>query len=149
MNNDSTNSEATENTVSGDASADAGLPTNEAQSEASTNDSAETTAAPEAEPVSSEAATETAQPDPATTTDQPTPTIDPAPVASNNITVKFAGVKSGTAEVASGSTVKQAMKAAGITGSLMLRDANNSVVGESRKLTADMTITTVAQGRGG
>ena len=70
-----------------------------------------------------------------------------APV--NKVKVTFVGAAAATVEVDSGSTVAQAVKAAGVNGNLMLRDNNNGVLSKTAKITNDITITTVAPARGG
>jgi hypothetical protein len=67
----------------------------------------------------------------------------------NNIKVTFTGAGSATVEVASGSTAGEALKKAGLSGNLMMRDKNNGVINKTQVLTSDTTITTVAPARGG
>jgi hypothetical protein len=96
---------------------------------------------PAAEPsATEEAASETAVP---VTPDEPVTPVN------NNITVTFVGVAKGSVEVASGTTAGAALKAAKLDGNLMMRDRNNGVVSKARKLTENITITTVSQARGG
>lgn len=83
--------------------------------------------------------------------------VDPAPAPEPQTAVPvtimrkvtFTGAATASIEVADGTTAQQAMKLANVNGNLMLRRANNTPMAKTYKITEDVTITTVAQARGG
>lgn len=129
-----------------------------APTEAAPQEAPDTTASSEPEAAQSESqpATNEAYTNEATTQPEGEPAVEtaaatsvPVTPAPEQVTVKFTGAATGEVKVKKGSTASQALKAAGLNDNLMMRSANNDVIGGTKKIEADMTITTVTPARGG
>lgn len=85
-------------------------------------------------------------------TDEGAPSND-APAADSTApvlhTVTFSGAITATVSVETGTSVTAALAKAGGDPNLMLRNANNKPLAKKTLITSDMSITTVAQARGG